>query len=258
MSSLDSVKKVLDGYYNQFNTLDFIQKDPILIPHHFFRKEDIEIAGFFAAILAWGNRTAILNSCKKLMDYMDQAPYEFVMNHTDADLRKLEGFVYRTFNTTDLLYFISFFKWHYTHYTSLEDAFLIGELGEKPPLMKQRLINFKEYFFSLDYAPERTKKHISSPIKNSTCKRINMFLRWMVRQDSAIDFGIWQKMKPSELIMPIDVHVSRVARKLGLLERSKDDWLAAEELTEILKTFEPQDPVKYDIALFGAGVNYEL
>lgn len=258
MSSLDSVKKVLDGFYNQFNTLDFIQKDPILIPHHFSRKEDIEIAGFFAAILAWGNRTAILNSCKKLMDYMDQAPYEFVMNHTDEDLRKLEGFVYRTFNTTDLLYFISFFKWHYTHYTSLEDAFLIGELSEKPPLMKQRLINFKEYFFSLDYAPERTKKHISSPINNSTCKRINMFLRWMVRQDSAIDFGIWQKMKPSELIMPIDLHVSRVARKLGLLERSKDDWLAAEELTEMLKTFEPQDPVKYDIALFGAGVNYEL
>lgn len=258
MSSLDSVKKVLDGYFNQFNTFDFIQKDPILIPHHFSRKEDIEIAGFFAAILAWGNRTAILNSCKKLMDYMDQAPYEFVMNHTDADLRKLEGFVYRTFNTTDLLYFISFFKWHYTHYSSLEDAFLIGEIDDKPLIMKQRLINFKEYFFSLDYAPERTKKHISSPIKNSTCKRINMFLRWMVRQNSDIDFGIWQKMKPSELIMPIDLHVSRVARKLGLLERSKDDWLAAEALTEILKIFEPQDPVKYDIALFGAGVNYEL
>lgn len=247
----------LNAYFDQYNHTDFIVKDPISIPRQFTVQQDIEIAGFIAAILAWGNRTAILNSCNKLMALMDHAPYDFVMNHTEQDLKKLEGFVYRTFNTTDLYYFIAFFQHHYQTNHSLEAAFLkVDDLSTYN--MYDALIAFKNYFFSLEYAPDRTKKHIASPIKNSTCKRINMFLRWMVRTDSVIDFGIWHQIQPKDLIMPIDVHVSRVARKLGLLEREKDDWKAAVELTNNLKQFDALDPVKYDIALFGAGVNYDL
>ena len=247
----------LNAYFELYNHTDFIIKDPISIPRQFTLKQDIEIAGFIAAILAWGNRTAILNSCNKLMTLMDHAPFDFVMNHTAQDLKKLECFVYRTFNTTALYYFIAFFQHHYSNYDSLESAFTrVDDLENFN--MYDALIAFKNYFFSLEYAPDRTKKHIASPIKNSTCKRINMFLRWMVRKDSAIDFGIWDQIQPKDLIMPIDVHVSRVARKLGLLEREKDDWKAAVELTHHLKQFDALDPVKYDIALFGAGVNYDL
>lgn len=257
MKASNNLVTTLNEYFDQYNHVDFIVKDPISIPRQFSLKQDIEIAGFIAAILAWGNRTAILNSCNKLMGLMDHAPSDFVMNHTETDLKKLEGFVYRTFNTTDLYYFIAFFKHHYQSHDSLESAF-IGNSDLAAFSMYDALIDFKSYFFSLEYAPDRTKKHIASPIKNSTCKRINMFLRWMVRKDSAIDFGIWQQIKPEDLVMPIDVHVSRVARKLGLLQREKDDWKAAVELTNNLKQFDAKDPVKYDIALFGAGVNYDL
>lgn len=257
MQAQNSLATQLNAYFDLYNHTDFIVKDPISIPRQFTLKQDIEIAGFIAAILAWGNRTAILNSCNKLMALMDYAPYDFIINHTEQDLKKLDGFVYRTFNTTDLYYFIAFFKHHYHSYDSLENAF-IKDMDLDSFNMYDALVSFKNYFFSLEYAPDRTKKHIASPIKNSTCKRINMFMRWMVRKNSAIDFGIWEQIQPKDLIMPIDVHVSRVARKLGLLQREKDDWKAAVELTNNLKEYDAMDPVKYDIALFGAGVNYDL
>ena len=208
-------------------------------------------AGFFAAIFAWGNRTTIIQKSFELMKLMDNSPHEFCLHHQDQDLKRLLHFKHRTFNATDLLYFISFLQQHYKKYDSLEDAFTIPKENE----MEIRLTRFHEYFFSLEDAPARTRKHIATPYKGSSCKRLNMFLRWMVRKDKAgVDFGIWQKIKPSELICPIDLHVARVAKRFQLLDRKQTDWQAAVELTNYLKTLDPKDPVKYDFALFGLGV----
>ncbi|MDE1191259.1 MAG: TIGR02757 family protein [Arachidicoccus sp.] len=250
---MQSLKEFLDKKTNEYNRPAFIKEDPIWIPHLFSKKQDIEISAFFAAIFAWGNRTTIIAKTKELMQRMDNAPYDFSMNHKDNDLRKLIGFKHRTFNDTDLLYFISFFHTHYKNFDSLEKAFLINQ--QKSFSMKDALINFHHYFFSLEYFPPRTKKHIASPEKNSTSKRINMFLRWMVRKDTAgVDFGLWKKIKPCDLICPIDIHVARVAKRLNLLDRKNIDWNAAEELTENLRKLDKNDPVKYDFALFGLGV----
>jgi len=238
----------------EYNTTDFIKTDPISIPHRFTKKQDIEIAGFFASIFAWGNRTTIINKCKELLQRMDDDPYHFVLHHRDSDLQRLLRFKHRTFNDTDLLYFIEFFKTHYSHSTSLEDAF-------SPPAsleiasIETALNSFYFYFFSIPDAPDRTKKHIAAPFKNSSCKRLNMFLRWMVRKDEkGVDFGIWQRIKPAHLICPIDVHVARVARRFNLLERKQTDWQAALELTVNLRKLDAEDPAKYDFALFGLGV----
>jgi uncharacterized protein (TIGR02757 family) len=247
----DSLKAFFDKKVAVYNQVSFIKDDPICIPHLFSSKQDIEIAGFFASIFAWGNRTTIIQKSKELMQLMDNAPHAFCTGHKETDLKKLLAFKHRTFNTTDLLYFISFFQEHYKKHDSLEDAFVLSP--DKDPAA--RLHQFHNYFFSFPDAPPRTKKHIATPIKGSTCKRLNMYLRWMVRKDNkGVDFGIWNKIKPSELICPIDLHVARVAKRFQLLDRTKIDWQAGLELTEYLKTLDPKDPVKYDFALFGLGV----
>ena len=260
-NSLNDLKKFLDQKVIQFNHPSFIKDDPVSIPHLFSKKKDIEIAGFFAAIFSWGIRKTIINKSKSLLQLMDNAPYDFCLHHVDADLRKVERFCHRTFNDTDLLYFISFLKFHYSKYASLESAFFNNQTSDSNRIqqsdnaIENSLNYFYQYFFSMEHVPGRTKKHIASPQKNSTCKRLNMYLRWMVRNDDkGVDFGIWKKISPSQLICPVDVHVARVAKHFNLLKRKQVDWQAAIELTETLKKFDKQDPVKYDFALFGLGV----
>lgn len=253
-----SLKDFLDRKVEEYNRPDFIPNDPISIPHQFTEKQDIEIMGFFASILAWGQRKTIINKCNELIERMDGSPYDFIVNHGDEDLKSMLGFKHRTFNDTDLLYFISFFKYHYTHFTSLEDAFLQVE-DMNVFSIEESLNSFKSYFFSLPDFPHRTRKHVSSPLQKSTCKRLNMFLRWMVRKDDmGVDFGIWDQIKPKDLICPCDVHVERVARKFGFIQSDKVNWKTAIELTDHLKELDPADPVKYDFALFGLGVAGEL
>ncbi len=250
-----SLAAFLDAKTAEYNRPSFIKDDPISIPHRFSSRQDIEIAGFFAAIFSWGNRTTIIRKSTELMQLMDNAPHQFILGHEEKDLRRLLDFKHRTFNATDLLYFIAFFKHNYNLHDSLEDAFLRSAPQQHPPLPGPALSAFYPYFFSLEDVPPRTHKHIASPEKNSSCKRLNMFLRWMVRKDDqGVDFGIWEKISPSLLVCPLDVHVARVARRFGLLTRSATDWQAALELTEQLRIFDKDDPVKYDFALFGLGV----
>jgi len=249
------LKDYLNTQFAHFNNASFVKDDPISIPHRFKLLQDIEISAFFAAILAWGNRTTIINKCTELMQLMDNSPYQFILQHERTDLKKLFHFKHRTFNSTDLLYFIEFFRFHYSTHNSLESAFTRG-MKKGDAHMEAGLDGFYHYFFSLPDIPGRTRKHIAAPHKNSGCKRLNMFLRWMVREDEAgVDFGIWQNIQPSQLICPVDVHVSRVARRLGLLTVTGTSWKAAVELTQNLKAFDAKDPVKYDFALFGTGVN---
>jgi uncharacterized protein (TIGR02757 family) len=259
------LKLFLDSKVAQYNQPDFIKNDPVSIPHLFTKKQDIEIMGFWAATLAWGQRVTIINKCKELIDLMDGAPYDFIINHQDTDLKKLLHFKHRTFNDIDTLYFIAFFRYHYENHDSLESAFippnpLKGEQEEKSLLsgswrVEAALNHFRSYFFSLPDFPHRAKKHVSSPSQKSTCKRLNMFLRWMVRKDDCgVDFGIWNQLKPADLIMPCDLHVDRVARKLNLITRKQTDWQTAVELTQRLREFDSTDPVKYDFALFGLGI----
>lgn len=255
---MQHLKKLLDEKVKQFNQIGFIKDDPVTIPHRFSKKQDIEIAAFFAATLAWGNRTTIINSCNTLMQLMHNAPYDFLLQHKPADLKKLLAFKHRTFNTTDLLYFIAFLKYHYKHNQSLEEAFT-KQLSANDKTTENALAGFYNYFFSLNDFPQRTQKHVATPVKKSACKRLNMFLRWMVRKDdTGVDFGIWKNIKTSQLVCPLDVHVARMARNLGLLQRKQNDWQAALELTGSLRTFSKTDPVKYDFALFGMGINEKL
>ncbi len=248
------LKNFLESKVQQYNTPAFIKDDPVCIPHLFTKKQDIEIAGLFAAVFAWGNRTVIIKKSKELLQRMDNAPYDFVQNHNDQDLKRLLAFKHRTFNDTDLLYFIHFLHHHYSSYTSLESAFT-GGMNNGDKTTENALNYFFRYFFSLEDAPARTRKHIASPDKKSTCKRLNMFLRWMVRQDkNGVDFGIWKSISPAQLVCPIDVHVARVAYRFNLLKRNKIDWQAGLELTNYLRKLDPADPVKYDFALFGLGV----
>jgi len=254
----NSFKEFLDKKVDEYNQPFFIQHDPIAIPHLFTKKQDIEIAAFFAAIFAWGNRTTIINKSKELLSLMDNAPYDFCLNEDLNRLKKLLKFKHRTFNSTDLLYFIEFLKHHYSNYDSLEDAFVKDVSAKNEVTIETALSNFYTYFFALEDSLPRTHKHIASPQKNSTCKRLNMFLRWMVRSDNTgVDFGMWKKISPAQLICPVDVHVARVARHFNLLQRKQIDWQAAVELTNYLRTFDEKDPVKYDFALFGIGVSKE-
>jgi uncharacterized protein (TIGR02757 family) len=250
------LKEFLDIKVAEYNTPAFITNDPICIPHQYTLKQDIEIAAFFAAILAWGQRKTIINKCNELFMRMDNAPYDFIRNHEDIDLKRLLGFKHRTFNDTDLLYFVAFFQHHYNTSDTLETAFLPEDITQISNFSAEHALNhFRDYFFSLPEFPHRTKKHISSPLQKSTCKRLNMFLRWMVRRDNCgVDFGVWNIIKPADLICPCDVHVDRVARKLGMITRKQTDWLTAFDLTQKLKEMDPTDPVKYDFALFGLGV----
>jgi uncharacterized protein (TIGR02757 family) len=270
---IENLKAFLDSKVAQYNQPGFIANDPVCIPHMFSKQQDIEILGFWAATLAWGQRVTIIKKCKELIALMDGAPYDFIMNHEDIDLKKLLSFKHRTFNDIDTLYFIHFFRHHYTNHNSLEDAFIpdakqyitlnnTDEPGGRRTSITATnepieiyLNHFRQYFFSLPDFPHRTKKHVSSPSQKSTCKRLNMSLRWMVRKDNhGVDFGIWHKIKPSELIIPCDLHVDRVARKLLLITRKQTDWQTAVELTQRLRQFDPADPVKYDFALFGLGI----
>lgn len=246
--------ELLDRKADEYNRPDFIADDPVCIPHLFSRQQDIEIMGFFAAVFAWGQRKTIISKCRELAQRMDMAPYDFVRNHSDSDLQRLLHFRHRTFNDTDLLYFIAFFHRWYSEYASLETAFTAG-MKRSDEHVENGLNHFKETFFSLDDVPHRTRKHISAPVQKSACKRINMYLRWMVRKDArGVDFGIWKKIRPSQLVCPLDVHVQRVAASLGLIERQQNDWQAAVELTRNLKKLDSSDPVRYDFALFGLGV----
>lgn len=253
---MNTLKDILDQKVEKYNNPSFIENDPISIPHKFSKKQDIEIMGFFAAILAWGQRKTIINKCLELADRFGNEPYEFMRNCEDADLKVLEGFKHRTFNDTDLLYFVDFFKRFYSKEDSLEEAFLTDG---KFISIEHSLVNFEKLFFDSPYAPHRTRKHVATPARNSACKRLNMFLRWMVRKDDkGVDFGLWSKIPKSELICPIDVHVDRTARKLGLITRKQTDWQTALELTQNLKMFDSEDPVKYDFALFGVSVEGAL
>jgi uncharacterized protein (TIGR02757 family) len=287
----DALKDFLDRKVEEYNRPSFIEGDPVSVPHSFTKKQDIEIAGFFAAIFAWGIRTTIINKCGELMKLMDGAPHDFIVNHREKDRKRFEQFCHRTFNATDLLYFISFLQYHYKKNNSLEDAFVgvathpgasrhPSREGMGPEFMvvsknwqepipslegwreapgggsiENALNYFYTYFFSLEHVPPRTRKHIATPMKNSACKRINMYLRWMVRNDKkGVDFGIWKKIQPSALICPLDLHVARVAKRFQLLDRPNPDWQSAVNLTENLRRFDPADPVKYDFALFALGV----
>lgn len=281
------LKDFLDFKVEQYNRPHFIENDPICIPHQYTLKPDIEIAAFFAAILAWGQRKTIINKCNELFERMDNQPYQFMLHHSDDDLKGMLGFKHRTFNDTDLLYFVAFFKQHYQQSKTLETAFVPSSLAYRTDYMsigddlsasemssstcysnqmtishfniESSLNHFRSYFFGLPDFPRRTIKHVSSPLQKSTCKRLNMFLRWMVRKDNfGVDFGLWNIIRPADLICPCDVHVDRVARYFGLIERKQTDWLTALQLTENLRKFDTTDPVKYDFALFGLGVEREF
>jgi uncharacterized protein (TIGR02757 family) len=239
---------ILEFYHDKYNHLSFIADDPISIPHRFTKRQDIEIAGLFAATLAWGNRKSILNSCTKLMTLMDNQPYDFIMHHAPKDLKPFATFVHRTFNGTDLLYFIEFLKTYYAKEQTLENLFTGDDIG-------QGLIKFHAAFFSLHDFPARTRKHIATPERKSSCKRLNMYLRWMIRNDNrGVDFGIWKQIKPAQLMCPLDVHVENYARQLNLMERKQRDWLTVCELTANLRKIDPHDPVRFDFALFGMGI----
>ena len=250
----EKLKVFLDRKVDEYNKPAFIKDDPISVPHLFTKQQDIEIAAFFAAIFAWGNRTTIIQKSHELMQLMHMQPHTFILSSQQKDLEKLKTFKHRTFNTTDLLYFIEFLKFHYTTYSSLETAFTKW-MNKNDEHVEKALNGFNAYFFSREHVPPRTMKHIASPLKKSTCKRLNMFLRWMVRNDGhGVDFGIWKNISSAQLICPIDVHVARVARKFGMLTRKQVDWNTAIELTSNLKRMDAADPVKYDFALFGLGV----
>ena len=254
MTIAPNIIKFLNEKVDQYNQPFFIKADPICIPHRFTKKEDIEIAGFFAAIFAWGNRTTIINKTTELLALMHNEPHQFCLHHSIDDLKSLLAFKHRTFNATDLLYFIAFFKMHYSTHSSLETAFSM-HIKPNDEDVTNALNGFYRYFFSAPEVPKRTLKHIAAPFKHSACKRINMYLRWMVRQDKhGVDFGLWNEISPSQLIIPLDVHVARVARHFKLLDRKNTDWLAAVGLTNVMKTLDAKDPAKYDFALFALGV----
>ncbi len=249
-----NLQSFLNEAVRQYNTSGFIADDPISIPHRFSRLQDREITGFWTATLAWGQRKTIIQSANRLIDLMDGAPYDFIVHHTEEDRKRFLDFKHRTFQATDTLWFLEFLQQFYRQNVSLEQAFA-RHLTPGDKTVEPALTGFHRDFFDLPYAPERTRKHVATPERGSTCKRLNMFLRWMVRRDAAgVDFGVWKAISPAQLLMPLDVHVERVARRMGLLHRKQTDWRAVLELTENLRTFDPDDPVKYDFALFGLGV----
>jgi uncharacterized protein (TIGR02757 family) len=251
-STRKELQQFLDKQVERINQPGFIENDPILIPHHYSNKEDIELAGFWTAMLAWGQRKTIIQKARELFDLMDQSPYDFIKNHKEKDRARFADFKHRTFHFTDTLYFLDRLQTYYRQFGSLEDAFLSD--GHFPGV-REGLIRFHHWFFDTEFAPQRTKKHLSTPERKSSCKRLNMFLRWMVRRDEkGVDFGIWNRISPAQLMIPLDIHVGRVSRKLGILTRKQNDWMAVEELTENLRKLDPVDPVKYDFALFGLGL----
>ncbi len=232
----------------QYNNISFIETDPIQIPHSFSKKEDIEISGFLASTIAWGNRKMIIKNANQMVDLMDRAPYDFIINHKKKDLDVFNHFVHRTFNSEDIKFFLQSLQNIYQNHNGLEFLF---QTQEKEQTMKEALGRFRETFFSIEH-PKRTEKHVSNALKGSASKRLIMFLRWMVRQDHCgVDFGIWKHISPSKLTIPLDVHSGKVARSLGLIKRKANDWKTLEEIDVHLRKMDPQDPAKYDYALFG-------
>jgi uncharacterized protein (TIGR02757 family) len=245
----NEIKDLLDFKYDLYNNIRFIENDPVSIPHRFTRKEDIEIAGFLAATIAWGQRKTIIKNADLLLNMLDNSPYEFIINAGEGELKSFQDFVHRTFNGIDCKFFLQSLQNIYLHHGSLENLF--SSSNE----IKSAIISSRNIFFSIPY-PERTLKHFADPGAGSSAKRINMFLRWMVRKDNrGVDFGIWDSIRPSMLYCPLDLHTGNVARKLGLITRGQNDWRALEELMVHLRAFDPEDPVKYDFALFGLGIS---
>jgi uncharacterized protein (TIGR02757 family) len=248
------LRELLDEAYRKYARPEFLELDPISLPARLDKLQDREIIGFWVAMLAWGNRKSIIASGERLLDFMDGAPHDFVLNHKDSDLKPFLDFKHRTFNSTDALYFLDFFRRWYSEHDSLEEAFTIGWSPEDEDV-GPALIAFEELFRDSEDFPRRTMKHVASPARKSSCKRLNMFLRWMVRgTQEGVDFGLWKTIKAGQLVCPLDVHVERVARRYRLLKRKQRDWQAASELTAKLRKLDPEDPVKYDFALFGIGV----
>jgi uncharacterized protein (TIGR02757 family) len=247
----ETLRDFLDEKVDLYNRPDFIESDPIRIPHAFSQKEDIEIAGFLAATIAWGNRKMIIRNAERMMDLMGHEPYRFVMSHSESDLAALEPFVHRTFNGQDFTTFIRALRHVYENHGGPEALFARFLDGNS---LQRGIHEFRKVFFEVPHLP-RTQKHVSDPVKNSAAKRVNMFLRWMVRDDGrGVDFGLWKSIPAAALSCPLDVHSGNVARKLGLLGRTQNDARALAELDWALRHFDPADPVKYDFALFGLGV----
>lgn len=245
------LKEFLNEKVIQYNNPKFIESDPIQIPHRFSLKEDIEVAAFLTATIAWGNRKSIIKNGGNMMDLLGNSPYDFVINHKPHHLESIEHFVHRTFNVDDFKYFITALQHIYLNHGGMENVFLKGTTSNSTQLA---IHEFKTIFFEIPHA-QRTQKHISDPLKGSAAKRLNMFLRWMVRNDkTGVDFGIWKSLTPAQLSCPLDVHSGNVARKLGLLTRKQNDAKALAELDENLRKMDKNDPVKYDFALFGLGV----
>lgn len=249
MKNKKDIKDLLELKYSQFNNPDFIETDPISIPHLFSKKEDIEIAGFLSATIAWGQRITILKNARLLMTLMEDEPHDFILNAKKSDLNRFKKFVHRTFNGEDAMFFVNGLQKIYLKYGGLEKV-----MSKYPNDLGKSISHFRKTFLETGKT-NRTHKHVADPLKNSSSKRICMYLRWMVRRDkSGVDFGIWKKLKPSQLYTPLDLHSGSTARKLGLLTRNQDDWKSVVELTENLRAFDPKDPVKYDFALYGLGV----
>lgn len=246
----DDLKTFLDQKYEEYHAPAFIDTDPIQIPHLFKEREDIEISGFLTATIAWGQRPTIIKNARRMIEKMDGAPFDFVINHQPEDLSVMDNFVHRTFNAEDLKFFIRSLQYIYTNYGGPEALF---SPAKNEPDIKAGIERFRKAFFSTGHLT-RSRKHVSDPLSNSACKRINMFLRWMVRKNDGVDFGIWKSIPAAKLSCPLDVHSGRVARKIGILQRKQNDWKAVEELDHGLRKLDPHDPVKYDFALFGLGV----
>lgn len=250
----DNLKEYLDACCVKFNNSLFLETDPLSIPHRFSKLQDIEITAFWTSMLAWGQRVTIINSANRLFELMDNAPHDFIINHTEKDRARFETFKHRTFQPTDTLYFLHFLQNFYQKNTSLETAFA-QFLYPDDATTENALNGFHTLFFDSPFALQRTRKHVATPESGSTCKRLNMFLRWMVRPNTeGVDFGLWKIIKPAQLLMPLDVHVDRQARRLNLISRVQTDWKTVLELTDSLRQFDPNDPVKYDFALFGLGI----
>ena len=248
------LKAFLDNRFDLYNRSAFVDSDPISIPHSFSSPQDIEISGLWTALLSWGQRKTIINKARELFDMMGNEPHAFVCNASESEQKQLMKFTHRTFQPTDTAYFLHFLREFYAKHTSLEEAFLEGQSYERF-VVKEALARFHDTFFASEWAPRRTRKHVPTPVRGSACKRINMFLRWMVRlDDHKVDFGLWKRIPSASLMIPLDVHVHRVATMLGLLGRKQSDWKAVEELTANLRLLDADDPVKYDYALFGIGV----
>ncbi len=246
------IKELLDEKYFQFNNTAFIETDPISIPHQFSKKEDIEIAAFLVATIAWGQRISIINNGNKLMKLMNNEPHDFILNFSKRDAARFNSFVHRTFNTTDCIFFLNSLKSVYINHGGLENVFS-RNLSKNDPDIKQAITGFREVFLSTAHQ-SRSEKHISNPAAKSSAKRLCMYLRWMVRKDKhGVDFGIWKSINSAQLCLPLDVHTGNVSRKLGLLQRTQNDWQAVEEITSVLRSFDKKDPVKYDFSLFGLG-----